>query len=79
MGFEVHVVVMFKASPNEAQITALDHQFGAIDHEHGSKVVTITEHVSVGDEADAIAFVRSLVADVIPDNAKITEISALAG
>ena len=79
MGFEVHVAVTLPKSPGEALIAALDHQFGAVAHEHGSKVLTISEHVSVADETDAVAFVRSLVADAIPANAKITDVSAVPG
>jgi hypothetical protein len=79
MGFVVTVLVMFPKSPTDHVITALDHQFGAVDHPHGSKVVTITEHVSVANEADAVAFVRSLVEDALPQGAKVTEVSAVAG
>jgi hypothetical protein len=39
-------------------------------------VVTITEHVSMGGEGDAIEFVRSLVLDAVPAGSKITAISA---
>ncbi len=79
MGFEVHVVVMMKKPPSEAVMTELDHQFGAATHEHGSTSVLVTEHVSVSDEADAIAFVRGLVLAAVPDGSKITEISAIPG
>lgn len=76
MGFEVHVSVVMKQSPKEAVMTALDHQFEAVHHDRGSTTVTIEEHVSIADESDAIAFVRSLVTDAIPEGAKITSITA---
>ncbi|MCU1359395.1 MAG: hypothetical protein JWN99_684 [Ilumatobacteraceae bacterium] len=79
MGYVVTVVVGFLKSPNEHTMTALDHQFGAVEHEKGSKTVTVTEHVSIADEADAIAFVRSLVADAVPEGSKITGVSAVPG
>lgn len=79
MGFEVRVVVEFRASPHEPLITALDHQFGSVSHAAGSKTVTLTEHVSVSDQADAIEFVRGLVLDAIPDGSKISEITATPG
>jgi hypothetical protein len=79
MGFVVTVVVTFPKSPNEHTMTALDHQFGAVAHERGSKTVTVTEHVSVGNEADAMDFVRGLVLDAVPDGSKITQVSAVAG
>ncbi len=76
MGYAVHVQVTMKKSPNEHEVDLLDHQFGVVEHDHGAKVVSITEHVSVGGEADAIEFVRSLVLDAIPAGATITAISA---
>jgi hypothetical protein len=76
MGYAVHVQVTMKKSPSEHEVDVLDHQFGIVEHAHGAKVVTITEHVSVGGEADAIEFVRSLVLDAIPAGATITAISA---
>ena len=79
MGFEVHVVVTLSKSPNETLMTALDHQFGSAHHEPGAKLVTITEHVSVSSEADAIEFVRSLVLAAIPPGSKITELTATPG
>jgi hypothetical protein len=79
MGFVVTVVVAFPKSPNEHTMTALDHQFGAVAHERGSKTVTVTEHVSIDDQADATAFVRSLVQDAVADGAKITDVSAVPG
>ena len=76
MGFEVHVVVVVRKPPNEAVMTALDHQFGAASHEAGSKTVTITEHVSVSSEEDAIGFVRSLVLDAVPQGSTISAVTA---
>jgi hypothetical protein len=76
MGYAVHVQVAMKKSPNEHEVDVLDHQFGVVEHDHGAKTVTIIEHVSVGGEADAIEFVRSLVLDAIPAGATITSISA---
>jgi hypothetical protein len=75
MGFEVRIVVTLLKPPNEALMTALDHLFGEASHDVGTKTVTLTEHVSMSDEADAVAFVRSLVVDAIPEGAKIAEIS----
>ena len=75
----MHVVVVCPKSPSEHVLTELDHQFGEVTHERGSKVITIAEHVSVSDEANAIAFVRGLVLDAVPEGSKITEISATAG
>ena len=75
MGYEVHVVVELRKPPTEALMTELDHRFGVAAHELHTKVVTISEHVSVPDEADAVAFVRGLVLDAIPDGAKITSVT----
>jgi hypothetical protein len=75
MGFEVRIVVTLLKPPNEALMTALDHLFGEASHDVGTKTVTLTEHVSMSDETDAVAFVRSLVVDAIPEGAKIAEIS----
>jgi len=76
MGFDVHAVVTLKKAPSEALMTELDHRFGVAAHEVGTKTVAITEHVSVADEADALAFVRGLLEDAIPQGAVITEITA---
>lgn len=76
MGYVVQVVVALRKPPSEALMTALDHQFREASHQHGTKTVELTEHVSVSDEADAIAFVRSLVIDAIPEGSKIAEIGA---
>jgi len=76
MGFEVHVVVVLPKSPNEAMMTALDHQFGTASHEAGSKIVHLTEHVSIASETDAVEFVRGLVLDAVPPGSKISEITS---
>ena len=76
MGYVVQVVVALRKPPTEALMTALDHQFGKASHQHGTKTVELTEHVSVNEEADAIAFVRSLVIDAIPEGSKIAEITS---
>ncbi len=57
MGYDVHVEVTLKAAPSLALMTALDHQFEAASHELGTKTVSIAEHVSMPDEADAVEFV----------------------
>ena len=75
MGFDVHVVVTLKAAPTEALMSELDHHFEVASHQSGTKTVELIEHVSMSDESDAIAFVRGLVLDAIPDGAKITGIS----
>ncbi len=74
MGYDVHMVVELRKAPTEALMSELDHKFEVAAHEHGTKTVSITEHVSVADEADAIAFVRSLVMDALPDNAKVLNV-----
>ena len=79
MGFDVHVVVTLKAAPTEALMSELDHHFEVASHQVGTKTVELIEHVSMSDEADALAFVRSLVLDAIPDGAKITQISVEPG
>lgn len=79
MGFEVHVVVALPKPPNEALMAVLDHQFGAASHEPGSKIVSLTEHVSVASEADAVEFVRGLVLDAVPPGSKISEVTSAPG
>lgn len=78
MGFEVTVVAMLPSSPKSHALEELAHHFEVVEHPPGSKAVTISEHVSMPDEADAIAFVRSLVMDALPQGSKLTEISAVA-
>ena len=76
MGFEVQVVVLLPKSPNAHAMDVLADHFASAVHDPGSKVVTLIEHVSVPDEADAVAFVRGLVFEVAPEGSKITEITA---
>ncbi|MSV81935.1 MAG: hypothetical protein F2868_14835, partial [Actinobacteria bacterium] len=47
MGFEVHIVVELRKPPTEALMSELDHKFEVAAHEHGTRTVSITEHVSV--------------------------------
>jgi len=79
MGFDVEVVVTLKAPPTDVLMKELDHHFEVAAHQHGTKTVELVEHVAVASEADAIAFVRSLVLDAIPANAVITSIVAIPG
>jgi hypothetical protein len=76
MGFELKVVMVLPKSPNAHAMDVLADHFAAAVHDPGSKVVTVTEHVSVASEADAVEFVRGLVLEVAPDGSKITEITA---
>jgi hypothetical protein len=79
MGYDVHVVVTLPKPPGHPLMTALNDKFEEAGHEPGSKIVTLVEHVSMPDEADAVAFVRSLVLDAVPAGSKITEITTVAG
>jgi hypothetical protein len=79
MGFEVRVVVALPKPPSESLMSALDHQFGAAVHEPGSKLVSLSEHVSMSSEVDAVEFVRSLVLDAVPPGSKIAEMTSVAG
>lgn len=76
MGFDVNVVVELPKPPTDALMANLDHIFGSAGHEAGSKIVVLTEHVSVSSEADAVEFVRGLVLDAVPPGSKITQIAA---
>jgi hypothetical protein len=76
MGFQVHAVVQWSTKPTDAQMATLTDHFEHVEHDHGSKVISITEHVSVDNEADAIGFVRSLLLDAAPKGSTITRISA---
>jgi hypothetical protein len=76
MGYAVRVVVEFRKVPHEHEMDALNHVFGVAEHVTGSKSVTLVEHVGVSDQADAIAFVRSLVDDAIPEGTKVVSIDA---
>lgn len=78
MGFEVTVVAMLPSSPKGHALDELEHHFEVVAHPPGSKEVTISEHVSMPDEADAIAFVRALVMDALPQGSKLTQVSAVA-
>jgi len=78
MGFEVHIVVELRKPPTEALMSELDHKFEVAAHEHGTKTVSITEHVSVANQADAIAFVQSLVMDAMPENSKVLTVETEA-
>ena len=73
----MRVVVLLSRPPSEALMSALDHQFGSATHEHGTKLVHLSEHVSVASEADAVEFVRGLVLDAIPPGSKISEITSI--
>jgi hypothetical protein len=76
MGYAVRVVVEFRKVPHEHEMDALNHVFGEAVHASGSKAVTLVEHVGVSDEADAVAFVRSLVDDAVPQGTKVVSIEA---
>ena len=78
MGFEVHIVVELRKPPTEALMSELDHKFEVAAHEHGTRTVSITEHVSVAYQADAIAFVQSLVMDAMPENSKVLTVETEA-
>jgi hypothetical protein len=77
MGFDVHVVVTLPKPPGHPLMTALNDKFEEARHQAGTKIVTLVEHVSMPDEADAIAFVRSLVVDAVPPGSTITEITTV--
>ncbi len=76
MAYAVRVVVELKKVPHEHEMDALNHVFGAVEHARGSRAVTLVEHVGVTDEADAIAFVRSLVDDAVPAGSKVVSVDA---
>jgi hypothetical protein len=76
MGYDVSVVAVLRSSPKAHVLDVLADRFEALEHAPGSTTVTITEHVAVADEADAVAFVRSLVVDALPEGAKITQVTA---
>lgn len=78
MGFDVSVDAVLLSSPKGHVMDVLADHFEAIAHAPGSKNVTVTEHVSMNDEADAKAFVQSLVAEALPDGAKIVAVRAVA-
>lgn len=78
MGYEISVVAELKKSPSPHEIEVLDRQFEALEHAPGSKIVTITEHVSMNDEATATEFVRGLVTEALPERSTITSVTATA-
>ena len=78
MGYEVSVVAELRSPPKAHTLEVLADRFEVLEHAPGSKVVRITEHMSMSDEAGAIEFVRSLVAEALPDGARITEVTAAA-
>lgn len=75
----MEVVVTLKAPPTDVLMKELDHHFEVATHQHGTKTVELIEHVAVASEADAIAFVRSLVLEAVPPTAVITSIIAVPG
>jgi hypothetical protein len=79
MGFQVMVIADLLSSPKSHVLDVLGDHFGAVEHAPGSKRVTLTEHVSVSDEADAVAFVRALATEALPEGAKIIELTATPG
>jgi hypothetical protein len=72
VSYEVTVTAELRTVPTPHVVDVLADHFGAVAHERGSKALRITEHVAMSDEADALAFVRQLVAEALPDGAKIT-------
>lgn len=76
MGYDITVAVALRSSPRPHSLEVLADRFGAIEHEPGSKIVKITEHVAMPEEADAMAFVCALVADALPEGSKITGVSS---
>ena len=76
MAYDVRMVLELRKPPTEALMSELDHRFEVAEHVHGTKTVSVTERVSVSDEADAIAFVRSLVRDAVPETATVVSVGA---
>ena len=70
------MVAVLSSSPKAHALEVLADRFEMFEHAPGSKTIRITEHMSMSDEADAIAFVRSLVAEALPAGAAITEVTA---
>jgi hypothetical protein len=77
VGFDVTVTATMRSSPRAHDLEVLADQFEAVEHEPGSATVKITEHIAMSDEAEAIAFVRLLVAEKLPQGATITEVTSL--
>ncbi|MEX0846301.1 MAG: hypothetical protein WD023_00845 [Ilumatobacteraceae bacterium] len=78
MGFDVRVVIEGKRPPDEALMKVLNDQFEEATHEPHSKTVVLREHVAVSNEADAVAFVRGLITELIPASSTITEVSVIS-
>ena len=76
MGYDVIVKATLPSSPRSKVLQGLADRFEAVEHEPGSTTVTITEHVAVSDEADAVAFVRGLVTEGFPEGSTITEVTS---
>ena len=72
------VTVRMRSSPRPHVLEVLADQFEAVEHDPGSTTVKIIEHVAVSDEADAVAFVRLLVAERLPAGSIITEVTSAA-
>ena len=77
VGYE-RVTVTMRSSPRPHELEVLADQFEAVEHDPGSTTVKIIEHVAVSDEADAVAFVRLLVAERLPAGSTITEVTSTA-
>jgi hypothetical protein len=74
MGYDITVTAVMHSSPRAHDLEVLADRFEAIAHEPGSKTVKITEHVAMPDEPDALAFVRQLVTDALPQGSTITDV-----
>jgi hypothetical protein len=78
VGYDVTVTATMRSSPRAHALDELADHFEAVEHEPGSKTVKITEHVAMSDEADAVAFVRFLVEERLPDGSTITDVTSIA-
>jgi hypothetical protein len=76
VGYDVTVTATLRSSPRAHVLEELADHFEAVEHEPGSATVKITEHVAVSDEADAVAFVRLLVAEGLPAGSTITVVTS---
>ena len=76
VGFDVTVTATLRSSPSAQVLAGLADQFEAVEHEPGSATLKITEHVAVSEQADAVAFVRQLVAEGLPDGSAITDVTS---
>jgi len=77
VGYDVSVTVTMRSSPRPHELEVLADQFEAVEHDPGSTTVKIIEHVAVSDEADAVAFVRLLVAERLPGAPATAKVSPL--